>query len=1087
MIFIYVLVFVLYVLIFVYLFNLSELCNKFFRDLYILHHDYISRTEYEYLLNKYRPLRKRCALLHFGKIKKFMCFYDDLLKNIKELNKEYVKEELVKNKEYFDNLFEYPLDDEQRKAIITDEDNNLIIAGAGSGKTTTIIGKARYLIDKKCVDPKEIIAITFTNATKDSFIEKLEDNSVECTTFHKLGLNVLTADMYKPDICDDFYLNKCIKEYLTKEIYKFPDKCTSLINFMAYYFHVPPEADKKFGEIIEYENGLDFETLKHKYQNAVGDKLISIKEEKVKSVQELIIANFLFLNGIEYEYEPKYKYDVADKIHKQYHPDFYLKDYDIYLEHFGINEDGKTPQYSEIEERKYLDGIEFKRRTHAFYKTNLLETYSYEFYNTDIVKMLTHKMKTVGVELKPISYKELFETLSLLDNKDAEAFIRLISKFINMFKGNNYDSSKLDGFYSDAIKNKNIRNTYLLDIIKDVYLYYELCLHKDNYLDFNDMINKATEFVNSGFNKKISYIIIDEFQDISYSRYCLVKAIQDKTHAKVIAVGDDWQSIYRFSGCDLDLFVKFKEYFKYPSIMYISNTYRNSQDLIDLSGKFIMQNEKGQIKKSLKSNKELVCPIQYYYYDKNIVLATKAAISDLRKIGCKKIAILGRNNSDLNKYKGSDLFDDDIIFSTVHKSKGLEYDGVIICNMSNHIAGFPNKMLDDPVLNYVTITKDDFMYEEERRLFYVALTRTKTKCMLLVPLRNPSVFVQELYELSGETIPKTVVEDDERLHNPSCPKCKTGVLQTMINRNDNSEFVGCSNYPKCDFTYNYLNILTDKIKCPSCGGYLVKRHGSYGIFYGCTNYPFCNRTIDDRDKSIEKELVTNKIKANDYQYSNNTDLEEKIFDDNVYKESEVFNNDTYEVKETTEEDTYSDVNKFSDNIHRKYEYAYEVGTYLDDEKFNSSKYSRSKKDMRNRFFVDVKFDSSSTIYSYLCKEDFNYKVNDRIKIKGNDGLTEVTLVKEPYYSSKNEFDYKYLPIATEQEIEEDNKLKQYVDIRFGKNPNVRTYLCPDNYYFRKGQRISIDYKGERRLVTIVRAPYKDNLKDRKYVYIKLYK
>ena len=83
------------------------------------------------------------------------------------------------------------------------------------------------------------------------------------------------------------------------------------------------------------------------------------------------------------------------------------------------------------------------------------------------------------------------------------------------------------------------------------------------------MINKAIYKINKKYDNEISYIIIDEFQDVSISRYNLIRAIQKKTNAKIVAVGDDWQSIYRFTGCDLDIFVNFKKYFEFPKIMYI--------------------------------------------------------------------------------------------------------------------------------------------------------------------------------------------------------------------------------------------------------------------------------------------------------------------------------------------------------------------------------------------------------------------------------------------------------------------------------------------------------------------------------------
>ena len=830
--------------------------NSFNNELTNLKKEYISYNTKKAFITKYKYLRDNVKYIN-KYTEEFVNIYDNFSKLVNKYNEEFIKLELKKYKSYFDKMFSYEIDDDQRRAIVTNDDNNLIIAGAGSGKTTTIIGKTKYLIEKKGVDPREIITISFTNAAKDNFIEKLNNDSVRCSTFHKLGKDIIDEGNFKSDIAPEDYLYKAIKEYLNNVVIKDIDKSNHLISLYAYYMYSHNSLDKDFGDVIDVEMGFDLETLKIKYYKYKNLK--TFQDEKVKSLQELIIANYLFLHGIKYRYEASYKYDIRDEYHRQYHPDFYLPDYDIYIEHFGINKDGRAPQYNEIEEKKYLDGIVAKRNIHKQYSTKLIETYSYDFDNYKIEEVLEKKLKKAGIEFNNMNNEDIVHTISSIHNEEINSLYSLISKFIKMFKGNNYEIEKFDEFYKDSSKNNNKRKMYLLEIIKDIYIYYQELLKINDLIDFDDMINLATDRVNNSYDKKVSYIIIDEFQDISLSRYRLIKAIQDKTNARIIAVGDDWQSIYRFSGCDLNLFVNFSKYFQHPKIMYINNTYRNCQNLIDIAGEFIMKNEKGQIKKELISNKDNIdSPIEYCYYKRNIYAATDYAIKALIKLNCKKIAILGRNNSDIMRYgynidlskKEIDMskkFNYNVVFTTVHKSKGLEYDGVILCNMDNYIAGFPNKMADDPILDYVSLTQDDYLYEEERRLLYVALTRTKTKCFVLVPISNPSMFVEELYEISNNTIVKKIIEDDEKLHNPQCPKCKKGILVTRKNSIDNSTFVSCSNYPVCDFKYNRIDILKQTIICPKCGSYMVKRNSYKGEFYGCINYPYCNQTIEIDD------------------------------------------------------------------------------------------------------------------------------------------------------------------------------------------------------------------------------------------------
>jgi DNA helicase-4 len=183
--------------------------------------------------------------------------------------------------------------------------------------------------------------------------------------------------------------------------------------------------------------------------------------------------------------------------------------------------------------------------------------------------------------------------------------------------------------------------------------------------------------------------------------------------------------------------------------------------------------------------------------------------------------------------------DIDIKYITVHKSKGLEADNVIVLNLKNHLLGFPNKMTDDPMLSLLLSDDEEYRYAEERRLFYVALTRTKNKVILLLPT-DVSLFAEEL--ISDHDF--LVTEKNDRRSKTNCPYCKTGHLLIRKNTVKNNQFLGCSNYPSCNQTFNSIKILEDTILCSSCqSGFMTKRKGRYGYFLGCTNYPKCRNTI----------------------------------------------------------------------------------------------------------------------------------------------------------------------------------------------------------------------------------------------------
>lgn len=397
-------------------------------------------------------------------------------------------------------------------------------------------------------------------------------------------------------------------------------------------------------------------------------------------------------------------------------------------------------------------GLLFLKNKYQIADPTTLENIVNNFFKIDI--LYNNKMLKAVLSYFNLKTKEEYIKLYKTSYEYIYELEKLVITFIKLFKCNNY---KLEDFNKFLKKSKSIFNIKnykteknLLILILNIYIEYEDYLKENNEIDFDDMLIRSSKEV---YNTKTKYIIIDEYQDTSYVRFNLIKNLINKTNAKLMVVGDDFQSIYRFTGCDLELFTNFKNYFDKTKIKYISNTYRNSNELIQIAGNFIMKN-KNQIKKDLKSN---------IHIDKPIVVVRYKNKKDLKKLiqeiyqKNKEILILGRNNADIEKYLDSDFtYKNSIItykknknikikYLTIHKSKGLESDNVIIINLYNKTLGFPNKMKDDKILRFVTKTKIKYPYDEERRLFYVALTRTKNKVYLFTPL-NSSIFVNELIE-----------------------------------------------------------------------------------------------------------------------------------------------------------------------------------------------------------------------------------------------------------------------------------------------------------------------------------------------------
>ena len=417
----------------------------------------------------------------------------------------------------------------------------------------------------------------------------------------------------------------------------------------------------------------------------------------------------------------------------------------------------------------------------------------------------------------------------------------------------------------------NARRQLFLDFALQIIEKYNAVLSARGEIDFNDMINQAANLVQQkGAAKAYDYIIIDEYQDISAARFKLITEIRQRSGARLVCVGDDWQSIYRFTGSDISLFSDFGKFVGEHEKLFIERTYRNSQQLIDISAKFIQQNPQ-QLAKNPKSSKQLDCPVEFAVYDQNNAFAV--LVEQIRQIVAEcgvgqHILLLGRHSFDLdyviclrddkgkiikdqlreevkryNEATGALIltgFEDvDIKFITVHKSKGLEADNVIVLNLKNDLYGFPNKLTGDPIISLLLSAPEACRFAEERRLFYVALTRTRNKIYLLTP-ENESLFTKEIKRYSNYLIQGRYGESEL----VSCPWCKTGRLIIRQNSQTGKNFVGCSHYPHCSQSYNNVEILSKPILCSSCrSGFLVRRRGKYGEFLGCTNYPECKQTL----------------------------------------------------------------------------------------------------------------------------------------------------------------------------------------------------------------------------------------------------
>ena len=769
---------------------IDEFYEFYFADVYI------SKKMYDKFLDKYRDV--------FSLINKYKedarDYYEKIIiisqrgyEMIENKNKNFVDRHLIEDKNYFDNLFggvdsNILLDEEQRRAILIDEDYSLVIAGAGSGKTTTMAAKVKYLIEKKKVSPNNIILLAFTNKATDELNYLLNDVfklGVEVLTFHKLGMKFIRNIISKPvQIVSEKGIYAILSDYFVNNVFQNKELLKKYLIYFKDFLHLD-ESCLNFDNYNDYyKNYMDIRYNQHKdniseyIKNRINERsryLKTINGEYVKSDGEYKIANYLYTKGINYSYEKLYPYKLING--RSYSPDFTIEESDrqIYLEYYGLaklNIDG-----SYISENKnYEIEIYQKRNTHVKNKTSLIEVFGRYEDNDFYLSKLFFELKRHNIKFKERENKEIFYRL-LETSKDFPyiLLIRFFTTFISLFKELNYNENDFQQFIQKA--NDDIVKKQL-ELLSEVYIYYQKFLHDNYKIDFQDMINYSYSNMNIIRDKKnfinYDYVIIDEYQDISLQRYNFAKKISDLFESKIVAVGDDWQTIFSFSGSDIKLFTKFYELMGYAEIIKITKTYRNSQELIDLAGNFISKNNE-QIFKELKSDKHLKFPVELIKYDytekfDNLPIELNKLIKKIYSANPnEKILLLTRFNDEIDNLLDSKLFYkksklDDKIFCrdcenaqidilSIHKSKGLGYDQVILLNAINETRGFPSKLKDHETIklikgdiNNLDDIMDSIEYSEERRLFYVAMTRTKNKFYIMIPndFKYQSDFVKEI-------------------------------------------------------------------------------------------------------------------------------------------------------------------------------------------------------------------------------------------------------------------------------------------------------------------------------------------------------
>ncbi len=739
-------------------------------------------------IKSYKRAKSYCELI--SQISELQNFSETFKHKILAHNQKVLECKISKAYDLIGDIEGRRLDSQQMASIVEESNNQLVIAGAGTGKTTTIIGKIKYLVNSKQYQARDILALSFTNASAAEMSERIEMElgmPISASTFHKLGLDIICHVEGKKPKISKVNLRSFIKGQITTLMNQ--EKYLRLLTKYMLYSHIMSKTEFDFKTQDEYDEYLNV------------NPPTTIKGEKVKSYGEVDIANFLFEHDIEYIYESPYKVDTRDSEHGQYYPDFYLPDHDIYIEYFGINHQNQVPEYFHSSHGlspsdEYLASMDWKRDLHKKHGTTMVECYAYERFEDKLLLNLEQKLRRTSVVIKQLDAKTLWGRVNQNKNAQLDGVITLFETVINLAKSKNCNIDDIQQNVNNAV------NQMLLDLIHPIFKSYQSQLVENGEIDFNDMINLATTYVQQGkYINPYKFVIVDEYQDISQARFDLLKSLRNSKDYKLFCVGDDWQSIYRFAGSDIDFILNFGKYWGSAVISKIETTYRFPNFLAEVSGDFIMQNP-DQITKQICGQKESNLSSLGFIQGYNDFYSIKFMLDKLNELPKdSSVFLIGRYSFDIklldefdsvrysyNNEEGMirvrylNRMDLDINFLTAHKSKGLQADFVFVINNKKGRMGFPSKIQDAPILDLLLNNREHFPDAEERRLFYVVLTRAKEKVFIVAVKGYESDFILELEDKFADEIKR------------------------------------------------------EKYECPLCGGRLVRRNSQYGEFYGCSNY-----------------------------------------------------------------------------------------------------------------------------------------------------------------------------------------------------------------------------------------------------------
>jgi len=723
-----------------------------------------------------------------------------------QANQQMCSAELQHSHALFARVESRPLSGEQARAVICFDNRVQVVAAAGSGKTSTMVAKAAYAIARGIAEPGQIVMLAFNKEAAGELQVRAQHAfarlgqpqwQVQAATFHALGLQVIgQATGRKPHVPAWAIDAQAGVDKLAELVDTLKDRSqdfrTRWDMFRLVFGHPLPATGTAIGQA-------------HGHDRDGRPYARTLRGEQVHSQEHCLIANWLFYNGVDYRYRAAFALDGDTAGPRSHHPDFHFPQGGLWHEHPLPDADGQPLLHFSGQQQ----AIDFKRLIHQVRGNTLLETTSAQLRSGQAFQLLTDALQAAGIDLDPHPDRELPDNAQppLADNE----LIALMRCFIGHAKSNALDNDALqqqrDSLPADDFAERHRR---FLELAGPVTAAWDQALAAEGGVDFEDMLNHAASLLESGrASTPWTLVMADEFQDASRARARLCRALVAAPHRHLFAVGDDWQSINRFAGADVSVMTGFADYFGPGHILQLAQTFRCPQALCDAASRFVGKNP-AQLPKQVHSATPAHCPVlqavqvaQREQLPAAIGQLLARLVGELRdgrqptgSDGKLQVFVLGRYNreracipADWQARFGQWL---ELRFLTIHRAKGAEADVVILPGL---LAGsFPSLRADDPALALAMPDGDNYPLAEERRLFYVALTRARRQVLMLTVQGRNSPFLDELVADGAVTLTQL---DGQAVNEQRCPACGTGVI--VLRNGPYGAFHSCTGYPRCQY------------------------------------------------------------------------------------------------------------------------------------------------------------------------------------------------------------------------------------------------------------------------------------------------